>query len=155
LPWIEYGKGEWIYLNHGTLKELGLPAAKVEQALTAWLRQQPGIQAAYGRSQLEQGPIKDDPIGEMMRLSFYAEHSGDVAVVLKPHYMVSGPITDKKYDAFRTTHGTPYPYDTHVPLIVFGPGVRPGVREERVTTMSAAAILARAPGVPPPEGADN
>ena len=52
------------------------------------------------------------------------------------------------------THGTPYPYDTHVPLIVFGTGVRPGVREERVAPMSAAAILARALGVPPPEGAE-
>ena len=41
----------------------------------------------------------------------------------------------------------------NVPLIVFGTGVQPGVRQERVTPPAIAAIVARALGVPPPEGA--
>jgi len=54
----------------------------------------------------------------------------------------------------RTTHGSPHAYDTHVPLLVYGPGIRPGVRTERVTPQATAAILARGLGVAPPAGAE-
>jgi predicted AlkP superfamily pyrophosphatase or phosphodiesterase len=153
-PWVEKASADWIYLNHGTLKELGLPAAVVEQALCTWVQKQPGIQAAYSRGRLEQGPFTDDPIGESVRLSFHRDASGDVAVVLKPYHLVTGPLTDSKYNSYRTTHGTPHPYDTHVPLIVFGTGVRPGVHKERVTPLATAAILARALDIPAPAAAE-
>ena len=152
LPWIEKANGDWIYLNQATLKEAGVPAAKAEQALVDWLGQQPGLQSGYGRSRLDQGPFVDDPIGEAVRLSYHPDCSGDVAVVLKPHYQVSGPITDKRNDAYRTTHGTPHPYDTHVAFVVFGAGVQSGVHQERMTPLAAAAIMAEALGIPPPAG---
>src|SRR5262249_37308983 len=53
----------WAYLDRRLLKDLKLDHAKVEQALARWLMKQPGIQAAYSRSSLEHGPIKDDPMG--------------------------------------------------------------------------------------------
>ena len=154
LPWIEAAVGGWIYLNQGTLKELGLPAAKVQDALAEWLGKQSGIQAVYTHRRLQQGPFADDALGEGVRLSFYASRSGDVAVVLKPYWMVGGSPAERKYDAYRATHGTPYSFDTHVPLLVFGTGVRPGLREERVTPLAAAAILARALDIPPPAAAE-
>jgi len=154
LPWIEKSSAGWIYLNQATLKEIGVPTAKAEQALVDWLARQPGIQSAYGRSRLDQGPFGNDAIGEAVRLSYHPDCSGDVAVVLKPYYQVSGPITDARNDAYRTTHGTPHPYDTHVAFIVFGPGIRPGIRQERLTPLATAAILARALAIPAPAGAD-
>jgi hypothetical protein len=150
LPFIEAVVSEMIYLNLETLKEEKLAPAKVEAALAGWLARQSGVKAAYTRSQLGSGPIKDDPLAESVRLSFDAERSGDVMVLLKPNYMLSPPITSPKLDAYRTTHGTPYRYDTHVPLLVFGPGIRPGVRRERVTPLVVAAILAQGLGVRPP-----
>src|SRR5262249_6708764 len=51
-PWVEKSVSGWVYLNQGTLKGLGLKPAEVEQALADWLRKQPGIQAAYGRTRL-------------------------------------------------------------------------------------------------------
>jgi hypothetical protein len=154
LPFIEAAASEMVYLNLETLKEEKLAPAKVETALAAWLVRQPGVKAAYTRSQLGGGPIKDDPLAESVRLSFDAERSGDVMVLLKPNYMLSPPITSPKLDAYRTTHGSPYPCDTHVPLLVYGPGIRPGVREERVTPLAVAAILARGLGVRPPRDAE-
>jgi predicted AlkP superfamily pyrophosphatase or phosphodiesterase len=154
LPWVEKFVSEYIYLNHGTIKELNLEPAKVEQALTDWLRKQPGIQAAYGRTALEKGDFNKDPIGQAMKLSFHPESSGDVAIITKPYWIVSGAITDPKYNAYRTTHGTPHPYDTHVPLLVYGNGVVPGVRKERVVPLATAAILARALDVPLPGGSE-
>jgi hypothetical protein len=150
LPWIEKSTAGWIYLNHGTLKETGVSAAKVEEALVDWLPQQPGIQAAYGRSRLEQGKLGDDAVGQAVALSYHPDCSGDVAIVLKPHYLISGPISE----TYRTTHGTPHPYDTHVAYLVFGAAVQPGVRTERITPLATAAILARGLGIAPPAGAD-
>jgi hypothetical protein len=53
-----------------------------------------------------------------------------------------------------TTHGTPHPYDTHVPLLVYGPGVRAGVRQEAMTPQAVAAILAHGLGVSAPARAE-
>jgi predicted AlkP superfamily pyrophosphatase or phosphodiesterase len=154
LPWIEKSSAGWIYLNQATLKEAGVPAAKAEQALVDWLGRQPGIQSGYGRSRLEQGRFADDPIGEAVRLSYHPDCSGDVAVILKPNYLVSGPITEKRNDAYRTTHGTPHPNDTHVAFVVFGAGVQSGVHQEQMTPLAAAAIMAEALGIPPPGGSE-
>jgi hypothetical protein len=65
--------------------------------------------------------------------------------VFKPYHLVTTSKTG-------TTHGTPHAYDTHVPLLVFGPGIAPGVRGDAVTPLAAAPILARALGVKPPAG---
>jgi hypothetical protein len=88
-----------------------------------------------------------------VRRSFFPGRCGDVYVLLKPYHLPSAAL------GTGTTHGTPYEYDTHVPLVVFGQGVKPGVRSERVTPLAAAPILAKAAGVsmptavvPVPEG---
>jgi hypothetical protein len=154
LPWIEKFSAGYIYLNHGVLQELHLPALQVELALARWLSRQQGIEAAYPRSRLMQGPFAGDAIGESVRQSFHPECSGDVAVVELRYHMISGPITSPKLDSYRTTHGTPHEYDTHVPLVVYGWGIKPGVHTERVTPLATAAIVARALGVPKPRAAD-
>jgi hypothetical protein len=46
-----------------------------------------------------------------------------------------------------TGHGTPHPYDTHVPLMLFGAGVVPGERKEPATPLMLAPLLAQALGV--------
>ena len=47
----------------------------------------------------------------------------------------------------------PHDYDTHVPLMVMGPRIVPGVREDRVAPQMMASILAEALGVPAPKDA--
>ncbi|MCC6421266.1 MAG: alkaline phosphatase family protein [Gemmataceae bacterium] len=154
LPWVEAASGPQIYLNRGVVKFKQLDQAKVEEALATWLAKQPGIQAAYTRTRLTRGPLKDDPVGEMVRQSFDPPSSGDVVAVLRPYHLLTNPIGPGKQEAYRTTHGTVHPYDTHVPLLVYGAGVRPGVRTDRVTPLAVGPILARALGIDPPEQAE-
>ena len=153
--WLEMPKkaNEWVYLNRATIRELGLTESAVEKALADWLATQPGIQAAYTRTELTAGPLTDET-ARMVQRSFHPEESGDVIVVLKPYYIFSPPITSSKSASYRTTHGSPHTYDTHVPLIFMGRGVIPGVHNERVTPQAMASILSRVMGVPPPKGAD-
>ncbi len=133
----------WIYLNQELLKSRRLKAAEVATALVGWLKEQPGIQAAYTNAQLVQGVSADDEIGRLMQRSFDAERCGDVGVVMKPYWILWTTLTG-------TTHGSPHAYDTHVPLMIYGPDIKPGTRTDLVRPEATAAILARALGIRPP-----
>ncbi len=145
--WIEWAEAPWVYFNRALLKKRGLEPAKVEAALAGWLARQPGVLKAYTRTELLAGVPADDAMAQRARRSFRADRSGDVLVVVKPYHLITSRLTG-------TTHGTPHPYDTHVPLLVSGPGIKHAVRRDPVTPQAAAVILARALGVPPPAKAE-
>jgi predicted AlkP superfamily pyrophosphatase or phosphodiesterase len=145
--WLEAIYYPWLYLNAAQMQKRKLKQAEVEEALARWLEKQTGIQAAHTRSELLAGVRKDDPVGQAVRRSFQGERCGDVGLVLKPYYLLYSRLSG-------TTHGTPHPYDTHVPLLVFGPAVSAGVRKEPVRPEAATAILAHALGIKPPAKAD-
>jgi hypothetical protein len=145
--WIEIANDGGIYLNQRLLQSVKLNPDDVARELATWLATQPTIQAAYSRPQLMSEIPATDEIGRRVQKSFQPDRSGDVIIVLKPYYLLTSRKTG-------TNHGTPNSYDTHVPLMVYGPGIKPGTRTERVTPQSLAAILARAIGVPAPAKAE-
>jgi len=145
--WLEATSGPWIYLNEKVIKAAGVPMETVEEALRAWIVQQPGVHAAYSSKALIAGVPASDVIGQAVTRSFHPSRCGEIYVLLKPLYLPSAEL------GTGTTHGSPWPYDTHVPLVVFGTGVVPGMRQERVTPLAAAPILAHAAGIAPPAGA--
>jgi Type I phosphodiesterase / nucleotide pyrophosphatase len=145
--WVEGSADPWVYLNQRLIQNRGLSAAEVEDALVGWLKKQRGVVTAYGRTQLIRGLDKGDLIGEQVRKSFYPDRCGDVVVVTKPFYLMIPFLTG-------TTHGTPHPYDTHVPLLVYGPGIQSGIRKDRVAPQAIAAILAHSLGIHAPGDAE-
>ena len=68
-------------------------------------------------------------------------------MLFEPYYMRA------LRDATKTTHFTPYNYDTHVPVIFFGTGVKPGWHRERIQVNDIAPTLATLMDVEPPSGA--
>ncbi len=146
--WIEGTAGGWITLNRKLIQEQRQDPAAVEEELARWLRRQPGVQAVYTNAQLSRDSMAYDAVGQRMRRSYYPPRSGDLAVVSKPYYLFVGPFTTG------TTHGTPHSYDTHVPLLVYGPGVMGGPRDEAVTPQAIAAIFAHFLGIAPPAKAE-
>lgn len=144
--WVEAVSGPWVYLKRKAIQASGEQPADVEKALAGWLLEQSGVEGVYTRTALTTPGATLDATGRMVALSFYPERCGDVYVLLRPYCLPSGSATG-------TTHGSPWEYDTHVPLVVFGTGVQPGVREARVSPLAAAVILARAAGIDPPAGA--
>ena len=145
--WVEAVSGPWIYLRRKTMKEFDVAQSDVEKTLAGWLVEQSGVDGAYTRTMLTAAGARLDATGQMVARSFHPERSGDVYVLLRP-YCLSSAATGTG-----TTHGTPWEYDTHVPLLVYGTGVEPGIRDVRVTPLSAAVILAKAAGIAPPAGA--
>jgi hypothetical protein len=132
-----------FYLNHAAIRQNNLEIDKVAYALVDWLKKHPGIQTAYTAKQLRQGVPDDDAIGQKVMQSFYADRSGDVMAILKPYWLTWGWKG--------TGHGSPHPYDTHVPLLVYGPNIQAGTHTEPVSPLSAAAILAHGLGIKPPD----
>jgi predicted AlkP superfamily pyrophosphatase or phosphodiesterase len=132
----------WIYLKQDVLKANNLDAALVEKELASWLKTQPGIESAFTRQELSSREPTTNKFLRMLRRSYHPDVSGQVGIVVKPYHIFFGKTG--------TTHGSPHFYDTHVPLLIFGPGVKPGIYRERVEPLSVAPILARALGIPPP-----
>lgn len=64
------------------------------------------------------------------------------------HNLITGTLT-------RTSHGSVYWYDRHVPFMLMGPGVRRGVSDVGVYTVDLAPTLADLVGVPAPADLDG
>ncbi len=89
----------------------------------------------------------DPATAEAVRLSTFAGRSPDLLLLYTPYTLqTSGD---------HAGHGTPHPYDTHVPLILFGPPFRPGASGIDCSPADLAPTLARALGIPPPAGASG
>jgi predicted AlkP superfamily pyrophosphatase or phosphodiesterase len=161
VPWIEEMEKEsydsHVFVNPDVFKKLkDITHDDVEKALAEWLVKQPGIQAAYPRTMLLSKQELKDPLAEMVRLSVIPDSCGEAVAVLKPYYLVGNPIAKRKKDShknYATTHGSAHSYDTHVPLLIMGQGVRPGVHEDRVAPQAMAFILARMLQIEPPSAA--
>jgi arylsulfatase A-like enzyme len=55
-----------------------------------------------------------------------------------------------------TTHGSPHPYDTQVPILFYGPHwVKPGRVDQRVQVVDIAPTLARILGIPAPSSSEG
>ena len=139
----------WIYLNHRLIEDRGLKVADVARTLASALDLQDGMVRTFTRADLERVPDRYDWIGQKMRKSYHKDRCGDVTFVLKPYCIPFDP----EYPT-GTVHGTPHPYDTHVPLFVFGTKVKPGIRREEVVPATIASIFARSLCIDPPAKAE-
>jgi predicted AlkP superfamily pyrophosphatase or phosphodiesterase len=147
--WIEQPSPPYLYLNRKLANERGVKVEAVAEELANWLVDQDGVQAAYTHARLSKPVESVDPIEGRVRLSFHPDRSGDVYLLLKSYHLITSPTSTSRIFT-GTTHGAPHPYDTHVPLLVYGPGVGGGPRAEHVTPLHAAPIAAHFLGVPPP-----
>jgi predicted AlkP superfamily pyrophosphatase or phosphodiesterase len=142
-PWILYTAGTSPYLNLDLIRAKGLDAAEVRRVAAKAAAAVPHVAHVYTRDELESGEVQHDPISNKVARSFNSERSGDLEILLEP-YWIRG--------AEGTTHGTPYAYDTHIPLIFMGPGIKPGNYPENVTLNDLAPTLATTLRIQTPSG---
>lgn len=143
--WLDAAVLPHIYLKHKLLEAKGIDPAAMADVLAASLRGQPAVYRAYTRAEILSG-TGDDPLLRMVRKAYHADRGGDVYVVGQPYSLYG---SDKE-DASGTTHGSPHEYDTHVPLLAYGPGIPGGRRTEPVTPQHAAPIASTLLGLPVP-----
>lgn len=110
----------------------------------------PGIWRAYTRTQLLAGQVPDDGPGVGAVRSFDATRSGDVVIQLDPNWLVG-----KAGEAPKASHGTPWTYDQRVPLILFGNGVRAGLRPEPASVVDLVPTLCALLHLTPPAACEG
>jgi len=150
-----YGPGKWVtalveanlYLDLAALDAHQVQHAAAEDLAAAAVGRLPGIYAAYGRTRILEGRLPRTDVGDRIERSFHPKVSGDVVLVSEP-FWVPGTLSG-------TTHGSPYAYDTQVPLLFAGPGIRPGRHAARVSTLDLAPTLADLLGLLPPAGSEG
>jgi type I phosphodiesterase/nucleotide pyrophosphatase len=151
-----FGAGPWVlgvspagrylgfFLDRGRLAAEKLDPAAVEGAAARALAGEEGIFRVYTAAQLSAGGgLAQDSVGVAVRNGFYAPRSPDVIFVPMPYWYVS---LDKG------THQTPFDYDTHVPLIMLGPGIARGRFNRNVTMNDVAPTLATLLDIETPSG---
>ncbi|MES2581922.1 MAG: alkaline phosphatase family protein [Pseudomonadota bacterium] len=147
----QFGPGKWIIGNSGftllldkqLLASKGQDANAVADAARTLLLAEPGFAAAYTRAELLSGSRAAEPLFAQMRKAWHADVSGDVQYVLKPYWMFGGRAV--------ATHGSPYGYDTNVPILTYGPPwIGKGRVDTRVEVVDIAPTLASLLGIDPP-----
>jgi predicted AlkP superfamily pyrophosphatase or phosphodiesterase len=154
-----FGDGPWVsslirpdlYLNAELIKSRGLDAAAVEQAAGEIALGLPPFTAYFTRSQLSRGQVPPTALGRAAQLSFNPRVSGDVLLVARPFWY--GESFD--VPALASGHGSPYGYDTHVPMVLWGGSVRPQVVDQRVDMSDFAPTFCGLIGVSAPSSADG
>jgi predicted AlkP superfamily pyrophosphatase or phosphodiesterase len=137
-----------VYLDRTALGELKLEAAEVERALADELMEVPGIAMAIPRSDLLRGLGGGSRLHQLIQNGFHPQRSGDVMIVQQQFaYLDSDP------EGYAAMHGSPYTYDTHVPLMFAGPGIPAGRRVSRqVAPCDVAPTIAQYIGIQAPSG---
>jgi hypothetical protein len=98
----------------------------------------PGIARVLRSDHLMDPEASDDPVVRAARLSQFPGRSGDLILVPKAYWLMSTGTT---------THGTYYGYDQHVPVVLYGAGIRPGRFWEAASPADIAPTLAALCGI--------
>jgi predicted AlkP superfamily pyrophosphatase or phosphodiesterase len=138
-----------IHLDYALIAKAGLRRDDVEQAAVRFLLGQPGVADVYTRSQLETGAVPPTRLGTLMQRAWNRQLSGDLMLLTKPYWYVS---TNKS----GTSHGSPYAYDTNVPLILMGPQwIKPGYYPDYAEVVDIAPTLAHLLRLRPPAASEG
>ncbi len=137
-----------LLLNEQLAAERGLKFADVQAAARDELLKLPGVETVFTREQLL-GSDTTTPYLAQMRKSFDPTRAAQLQIVLKPNWIHS-------YRPGGSSHGSPHRYDTHVPLLFWGPGyVGQGEEKARVEIADLAPTLAGIAGLPAPAQAQG
>jgi predicted AlkP superfamily pyrophosphatase or phosphodiesterase len=138
----------YVYLNRDLIAEASVNPSDVARAVALELEKFPGVAAAIASVDLREGRVADTRLNRAVLRNFHPKRSGDIYVVFEPHHF----INDFDGLTVASTHGSPWAYDTHVPIFFSGPGVPSAKIHRRVDTVDVAATLSALLGTRFPSG---
>ena len=139
----------YIYLNSSVILDKDLDKAALERAVAAELVKFPDVALAVSSTAMREGNLPDTPIHRAILNNFNPSRSGDIFVVFAPNRFIND------FDGLdvAVTHGSPWRYDTYVPILFGGYGVPAQRIVRRVETIDIAPTLAAIAHIKPPSGA--
>ncbi len=146
-----YGEGEWLlsydnmqlYLNDSTITTKKVSRTEIFETIKKFLLQFEGVSKVLDLKNMANELIEERMKQHIIN-GYYEKRSGDVYVLFEPGWfegMTKG-----------TTHGTIYPYDTHIPLVWMGWNVKNGSNYNRVNMTDIAPTMAAMLRIQEPSG---
>lgn len=137
-------KNQQVFFNHKMIDEKKIKIKQVEDDIALFLQGFPEVSEVLTAYTLNNSQFTEGS-RYLMQKGFNAKRSGDILVNYLPAY-----IDD--YSPTGTTHGSPYSYDTHVPLLFYGWNIKQGSSAEQVYITDVAATLAMMLNIQFPNG---
>jgi predicted AlkP superfamily pyrophosphatase or phosphodiesterase len=150
-----FGKDRWVahisdhydvYLDGVALRNHHVDATRAEAVAAEAAGAVPGVLAVFTRTQFLTGNLPNSPLARKASNSFESQRSGDVLVIPVPYAI---PTPGKS----STAHGTPWSYDSQVPLVLWGSAFKPGAYPSPCQPVDLAPTIAAALGITQPSGA--
>ncbi|MEH0664906.1 alkaline phosphatase family protein [Vibrio scophthalmi] len=139
----------YIYLDHDVIAKKKVALADVQTAIAEEVRKVEGVAYAVTSSDVAANRLPNTRVFDMVKNNYHPDRSGDVYLVFAPRTY----INDMDGLTIASTHGSPWRYDTHVPVIFAGHQVPAQVVNRDVTPYDIAPTLSNYLGITLPSGA--
>ncbi|AYV24923.1 alkaline phosphatase family protein [Vibrio mediterranei] len=139
----------YIYLDHDLIAAKKVSLRDVQKVIAEEVMKVKGVATAVTSEDIASNRVADSRVNELIRNNYHPLRSGDV-------YMVFGPrtyINDMDGLTIASTHGSPWRYDTHVPVIFAGHNLKAQTVTRPVTPYDIAPTLSGYLDVSAPSGA--
>ena len=133
-----------VFLNHKAIDSKKLLLEQVQNDVASFLRNYSEVAEVLTATTLNDNQFTEGS-RYLMQKGYNAKRSGDVLVNYLPDYIPFWQPTG-------TTHGSPYSYDTHVPLLFYGWNIKQGSSAEQVYITDLSATLAMMLNIQFPSG---
>jgi arylsulfatase A-like enzyme len=147
-----YGDGAWVagnwdlsvYLNRALIAQKKLDRAEVQKEAARSLAALPHMFRVYTLDSVARGEVLPDEISQRVVNGYNLRRGPDLEVIPDPYWMVRAGTGE--------THAAPFSYDTHVPVIFMGAGIRPGRYNQSIAVNDIAPTLATMLDIETPSG---
>ncbi|PKF61131.1 alkaline phosphatase [Psychromonas sp. psych-6C06] len=138
----------YLYLDHGVINANKLDLNEVQHALASLVEKIPGVEYAVTTEDIIQGKLDDQQVLRLVANNFNKSRSGDIHIVFSPNTYIND------FDGLKvaSTHGSPWSYDTHVPVIFAGMDIDDEKVTRAVTPYDIAPTIANFLGITQPTG---
>ncbi|MEZ9141212.1 MULTISPECIES: alkaline phosphatase family protein [unclassified Shewanella] len=139
----------YIYLDRELIARKNLSLAQVQTAIAQEVMKVKGVEMAITSTDIELNNVPPTRVGQLVMNNHHRQRSGDVYIVFAPRKY----INDLEGLVIASKHGSPWRYDTHVPIIFAGYNIKGQRIDREVTPYDIAPTLSNKLRITQPSGA--
>jgi predicted AlkP superfamily pyrophosphatase or phosphodiesterase len=141
-----------LVLDEGLIERLDLDLEAVERATAEEAMKMPGFELAVARADLLAGTVPSTDLYMRVMNGFRPERGGNVTLVPAQGWFLA---SDPSPSILTAMHGSPWVYDSQVPILIAGKRIKRDVVNGRVAPRDLAMTLASYLEIRPPSGSDG
>lgn len=149
--WVSAYENRHIYLNRRLIYEQGLSLSEIQSRVANFAIQFGGVASAVTSTAMQDNYYYTG-IQNKIQNSYFPKYSGDVIVNLFPGWI---ELESEDASWVMSSSGSPYGYDTHVPLIFYGSGIPAIVSHQEVDMINVAPTICDFLGVSHPNASEG